>query len=739
VLIATELPDRSALEAEQRLLRAELARVRGRLQLQLALEFAVDVAIALTATAALLVFLDWWLRFGLGVRVALLILSLAALIPFLAVRAVKRWRSAGLDELSLAMTLDRFRPGTGQQIADVLQLPDLFDEASSSTAMVRLAVRQATSALAASDWRTLWNRRRTVAHASVLVIGLIVPPAFVIVAPDAARLSVARWLLGSRERWPQRTYLTVTGLDDRGRLLAPRDERFALEVRTDLPGLEERGGRWIVPGRGEPLALRHRPSPPRPPSSVRVRERTADGALRDGLMVAASPGRFRFEFPPSTAASTFELMGGDDWLGPVTIERVDRPYLAATKLRVKEPGASYEGFRTVEDPRQHSAFLPDTEVELMLVGSEPLAEARLNVGAGPAPGLKRSSETTFDARWTLRAAATLEVSLTSGKTGLASKPAFLSLGLMRDREPRVTLRAEGVGSHVTPVATIPLAFAATDDIGLAALRLRDDRTTSADDKTEPKTERRVIPIPLPAEPGRAVADHHAHHDIVLQADPPKTGTVLRFTGEADDHCARGAQTGHSSVLQIQVVSADELFYEILIRQRAERAKFVAALEAAEKQTPTLAGAPTSNDLLRVMRVHHAGARQIDQIAGRISDTLQEMKLNQVGSPKSHRLLQEGVIDPLRALEAGPLSELRGVLQSLAGASPKTGADRETARKLHGDVVARMRSILEQMSQWESFVDVVNQVAEVIKMQQKVLQATEKAKDTRTREVFDEKP
>ena len=42
-----------------------------------------------------------------------------------------------------------------------------------------------------------------------------------------------------------------------------------------------------------------------------------------------------------------------------------------------------------------------------------------------------------------------------------------------------------------------------------------------------------------------------------------------------------------------------------------------------------------------------------------------------------------------------------------------------------------------MSQWESFVDVVNQVAEVIRMQQKVLQATEKARESRTQEVFDD--
>ena len=46
-----------------------------------------------------------------------------------------------------------------------------------------------------------------------------------------------------------------------------------------------------------------------------------------------------------------------------------------------------------------------------------------------------------------------------------------------------------------------------------------------------------------------------------------------------------------------------------------------------------------------------------------------------------------------------------------------------------------------MSQWESFIDVVNQVAEVIKMQQKVLKATERKASgiVRTQEVFDDKP
>ncbi len=117
------------------------------------------------------------------------------------------------------------------------------------------------------------------------------------------------------------------------------------------------------------------------------------------------------------------------------------------------------------------------------------------------------------------------------------------------------------------------------------------------------------------------------------------------------------------MLALQVVSPDELFYEILIRQRAERTKFLAVLETVEKQTPVLAGNPTADDFLRVMRDQHSGSRQLDQIAGRIADTLQEMKLNQIGSPKSHRLLQEGVIDPMRAFTAGPMNQLRGMLAS----------------------------------------------------------------------------
>lgn len=469
-----DLPTIETLRDEQRSLRVQLARLRARLNLQLTLEFLADAAVAMVVTAAVLVFLDWWLRLSTSVRFILLISSVTGMLLFLGVRAARRWQASRLDELSLAMTLDRHRPGTGQQIVDVLQLPDLIGGSATSTspAMVRLAVRQACAALASSDWRLLWNRRRTLVQTGILLATLAVPALFVWLAPNAARLSMARWLLVSSERWPQRTYLTVMGLDAQGRLLAPRDERFLVEVRSDLPLVESSGGKWIVQGRGRPLVLRAKPESSAIPKAVFVKERTADQKTRDAVMAEAEPARFRYEFPPTAKSSTFEVTGGDDWLGPILLERVDRPSLAETRVRVREPGATYAGMRNVEDSHQHLVFLPDTEVELTMVGSESLADIRLKIQSGEPPAVKRVDERSFQTHWTLREATTLEILLRSAKTNLDSRPAFFSIALLRDREPRVTLRAVGVGAHVTAVATLPLTMAATDDFGLSASACR---------------------------------------------------------------------------------------------------------------------------------------------------------------------------------------------------------------------------------------------------------------------------
>ncbi len=740
---ATETTELGSLQEEQAALRAQLARSRRSLRLQMGLETALDALFCTVLLGAILVGLDAWLRLGLTSREILLAIGLIGLAVGLIVRSIPRLRASTMDDLSLAMTLDQFRPGTGQQVADILQLPGLLDEqrSTASPALVRLAVRRAIDSLATANWKSYWNRGRTVGRLLALIAVLAVPITFAKLSPNVARLSMARWLQGSNERWPQRTYLSVSGLGDRNTILAPRDEPFAIEVHADRSAIEPTKPGYFILGRGEPFRVRQIPEPLTIPELVGLRERTAEGAIRVAMMTSIGPGRFRHELPPSPTSSSFELTGGDDWLGPIRVERVDRPSLESMKLRVREPGSSEGNFRAIEDLRQHLIFLPDTEVELTLVGTEPVASARVEVHPGSPPSVTRIDPKTFIARWTLHEATTLEIQLTSEKTGLTSKPTFLSIGLLKDREPRLTLRVQGVGPHVTQVATIPLVLGATDDIGLAAIRLQVERSTQGEgDKVEPVTTRQTIPIPLASgEGGRAVLDFQTRHDIDLQPSPPALGAILKIQAEAEDRSARGNQVGRSGVIHLQVVSADDLFYEILIRQRSERAKFVATFDATQKLAPNLAGMPSAEDYTKVSRAFHTGTRQLEQIASRVSDSLAEMKLNQVGSPKAHRLLQDGVIDPILKLNSGPGAEFRAALQPLCNTGARSAADAEKARRMHGEIVARMKVILDQMSQWESFVDVVNQVAEVIKMQQNVLKATEKARESRNQEVFDDKP
>ena len=504
------------------------------------------------------------------------------------------------------MTLDRVRPGIGQQAADVLQLPELLGEhrSSESPALVRLAVRRASEALAAADRDTLWNWGRTAGRGFILLGALRVPVAFALIAPAAARLSLARWLRGSNERWPQGTYLSVTGVGDGDRLLAPRDEPFTLEVRADLPELQPRGDRWAVPGRGEPFAIRKQPESPVVPPTVRLRERTAEGAVRDAVMAAVGPGVFRHELPPSSGSSTFELVGGDDWLGPIRVERVDRPSLQAAKLRVRDPGAAKGEFRAVDDTGQSLIFLPDTEVELTLVGSEPIARTRLDVHPGAAPTLDRVDPRTFAARWTLREATTLEIQLTSGRDRPGfqadvpvARPAQGSRAA-RDaprpggRRPRHARRHDPAhhGRHRRPGARgAPPADRADQP------RRGEDRTHRG------QADRAACPCP-PAARRSSIT----RPGTTSTSRPPRRRSARSSGSRPRPRTAApgGRRSAGRASSTCRSVSVDELFYEILIRQRAERAKFLATVEATEKQTPVLASTPSAEDYVNVLRSLH---------------------------------------------------------------------------------------------------------------------------------------
>ena len=90
---------------------------------------------------------------------------------------------------------------------------------------------------------------------------------------------------------------------------------------------------------------------------------------------------------------------------------------------------------------------------------------------------------------------------------------------------------------------------------------------------------RELAVALPAAgPTDVLREMEADERVSLKEYPIVPGNTIRLRGTAADNRSQGTQTGQSRWLTFQVVTPEELFYEILMVQRAQREKFRAALE-----------------------------------------------------------------------------------------------------------------------------------------------------------------
>jgi hypothetical protein len=344
-------------------------------------------------------------------------------------------------------------------------------------------------------------------------------------------------------------------------------------------------------------------------------------------------------------------------------------------------------------------------------------------------------DTHYIARWTFGEPLGLEIELVGTEGGLASKPIYLSLGVLKDREPRVTLRPSGVGKRITPQATVPLAVRATDDFSVAALQLELERTIPSETTPDVQTEEIELTLPTP-DPTSPLLEFATDHKLSLKSRGLAAGMMLRLRGMATDECIEGPQTGSSRWLTFQIVTPEELFYEILMRQRAQRAKFAGATASAKQQGETLAVAVTPEQAPGLIRTHQVLARPVWEVGNRLEAALVEMQLNELGSSEAHELLATKVIAPLRELHTDPLARQRNILQELVGDPSAFASAIDQSRELQADIIERMEQILAQMSQWESFVDVLNQLQAIIKLQNGLLDDTQTKQKDRTKDVFD---
>src|SRR5262245_48360433 len=191
------------LRQVRRQLRRRLARVRRSMRAHLFWEGLTWTVAACVAFVAASLAIDRVFRPELPSRLVLLFLGVVG-VATVAWRLLIQPLWLRLDELDLAELLDRRRPGVGQRLTNVLQLPELLERGKidGSPAMIEAAVLDDAQALERIDLRATLNAPRRRKLEAVLIGAAALVAAFCLLFPSVAALWAKRWLAGSTIRWP---------------------------------------------------------------------------------------------------------------------------------------------------------------------------------------------------------------------------------------------------------------------------------------------------------------------------------------------------------------------------------------------------------------------------------------------------------------------------------------------------------------------------------------------------------
>jgi hypothetical protein len=695
-------PDIPSLSTRREALVDRLTTFRRHVVRHLLFAGAARVIAEIVAGCVLSLLLDRSLRLSLPMRVIFLIAMACALGYEVWKRLIVPFQIRG-DLVGVAAAIDRARGnhnGTSlaPRVATVLELPELLNrEAPPSAVMVERAVVCADDSLRDVNFESNLDDRRHQLNFSAIVGILIVTILLIFLNLGTVGLWARRWFAGSNEPWPQKTYLDVLGMQN-GKIIVPRGEPYTLRLTTT-------------------------PSSRVIPDAISLRLREGKGPRTSAAMSKFAGNDFRYDLPAVQIPVTFEAEGGDDDIGPFTIEPVDRPRIVSLSLVSQHP--------TEKEPQQHNfggqdadlAFLPKTRLHLEFEANVPIDQAK--VGGAPAE-VKQIADKKFAIEWTHEKPVAMQIEIISSQAKLTSLPTPVTIGLKIDQPPRVSLSFSGVRQRITPMAKIPLTILARDDYGVAQI----DLGSKAEfvDANKMLTSSKTLMGPVNPATEQEIQQKETFDVTGLKVLP---NTILSLTAAATDQRYEAPQTGVSRAATFRIVAPEELFREILLKQQGERAKFRKQIDESTKLKDALATLTTPATAAQLARQHRTIQREVQRIATSLADSILEMRLNGLGTEEAYNLMDKNVLAPLKQTDTELMIPQRDALDALGSQSIKL----EDVAAREDQIVSRMQQILKQMSQWDSFIDVLNQLNEIIRLQEGVKVGTDSLKQKQTEDIF----
>ncbi|MCX7590896.1 MAG: hypothetical protein N2255_04640, partial [Kiritimatiellae bacterium] len=332
--------------------------------------------------------------------------------------------------------------------------------------------------------------------------------------------------------WPHRTTITITQPAERDSAI-PQLESFT--VSGTVSG--------VIP----------------PQLTLAYRDKTVNYWIRERITVRQKKGEgtFTYQFPEVRESLRFYVSGGDHQTPEYQVKIIQRPYLTKVIARYDYPDYAGIPDRTVESGQLMG--LEGTRVRLEFCCSMPLEKALFRLNDGEAVPLKKKSDTVFETELMLEKDGQYAVELYEKHGYREAKPEVYDIRVYPDNAPEVEILMPGQDMIATKMATLNVAFRASDDFGLEKVQF-----LYKIDDGEPQLLSDRITGPI-RQRGKTSEARFTWHLSNMQL--PDAG-VLRYYVRVKDINPTGRGVTESAQFQVKLVKPSEFHLDAI--EKAKR-------------------------------------------------------------------------------------------------------------------------------------------------------------------------
>jgi len=653
---------------------------------------------------ALLVVLDWWVRFPALVRGGLFVCGLAWLLVSTG-RRVLRPVFGAIPLQELAVRLGSLPPEERDRWASVVAYLE-HGGGGSRELWRRIAMNPGRNVSGGLIGANL-DARRPLRAAAWAGIALLSVCSAMYLAPDLARTGWQRFARPmSAVQWPRRTVIQpITG-----DALVARGESFSVAMRLS---------------RGDGGRVR-----------AFVQWQGSSASPQRAMMRRDDQGLYRHVLENLQDDVAYSFVAGDDDTAarPFRLRVVERPAVSSAELIITPPSYVREAaplrrpadgrVSVVTGSRLRWEIVPTKTVVTSSSAQQP---SGLLADDGRSIGLSKNEQNgTLWTEMTAQTDGAWRIVLVD-ELGLHSREGpRTQLEVRPDMPPVVELRRPAAVLEVLPKAMVELVATARDDLGIVSLALW-ARVRSG-------TFERVADL-LPAarpHPASSGEDLTADHEWSLTSMRLTPGELVEYYVEATDCFAHDGLTHPPvrTVVQRLHVLSEGQFNDRMARDVASAAerlrRMLSALESSAQQTRILrseAGETAhsarqqrlieelTDGLRRTLETSRLVGNQFSELAARAS-------LNQLRDSEAARQAERMA----RTLSGSLADEVKTAAEELAIASDATEGE-ERRQRLAGSADAQeraaglLRTMVERFEQWSSFDEVARRLQETLDRQE----------------------